>query len=189
VFEELITLLGRDAKREDSGSLSLCVSTCVCVCVCIPEGWEGRLGQMVHKGVTTQWVGTAIDALQHPRRWNIWLLTRSQSSLALPSPYLAALREPTGDLVRINTHWERSTFPPWRKPARAVRWKLLPCLCKEVMMVVQAGRMSAQSHGDKQRRNTGLLLHLDGENLTLRMFWGAFVSKATPYVLISASNA
>lgn len=51
---------------------------------------------MVHKGVTTQWVGTAIDALQHPRRWNIWLLTRSQNSLALPSPYLAAARADGG---------------------------------------------------------------------------------------------
>lgn len=135
--EELVALLGRSAY--------------VCVCsVCVYH----RPGQMVHKGVTTQWVGTAIDALQHPRRWNIWLLTRSQNSLALPSPYLAAAREPTGDSVGINIHSRTQHFPTL-KGAWAARRKLLPRLCKEVTMVVQAGIMSARSHGDEQRRSTG----------------------------------
>lgn len=121
IFAELVALLGRDAKNKE-----ITERVCVSLCARIPEGWEGRLGQMVHKGVITQWVGTAIDALQHPRRWNIWLLTRSQNSLARPSPYLAAMREPTGDLVGINTHSESSTFPPSREPARAIRWKTSP---------------------------------------------------------------
>lgn len=134
------------------------VSECVSICVCVPEGWEARLGQMVHKGVTAQWVGTAIDALQHPRRWNIWLLTRSQNSLALPSPYLAAAREPMGDLVGINTTQNAAlSHPQGSLHARVVHWKLPPWFCKEVMMVVQSGRMSAQSHGDEQRQHTGTL--------------------------------
>lgn len=54
--------------------------------------------------------------------------------------------------------------------------------------MVRAGRMGARSRGDEERRHTGLLLHLDGEDLTLSLFLGPFVSGAAPYVLVSASN-
>lgn len=161
------------------------------MCVRVPEGWEARLGQMVYKGVTAQWVGTAIDALQHPRRWNIWLLTRSQNSLALPSPYLAAAREPMGDLVGINTQSERNTFPPSREPA------CTGCALEASSLVLQGGHDGGAAREDKCTEpwrqtetahwNFGLLLHLDGEDLTLSLFWGGFVSRATPFDLISRS--
>ena len=167
----------------------MCVYVCVsvCVCVCVPEGQEAGLGQMVHKGVTTQWVGTAIDALQHPRRWNIWLLTRSQNSLALPSPYLAAAREPAGDFGQNkHTHTHRdsepSTFPPSREPASAARWKLLPRLCKEVMMVVRAGRRTETS------QTQGYCVTLGWRRSDLELILRGLVSEGAPYDLISACN-
>lgn len=130
---------------------------------------------MVHKGVTTQWVGTAIDALQHPRRWNIWLLTRSQNSLALPRPYGAAARETRVESVGINTRAQRSTFPPSREPASAARCKLLPHLRKEVRVVVVWGEDERERTETLEVRVT--VLHLDGEALTLSFFWGGLLVK------------
>lgn len=131
---------------------------------------------MVHKGVTTQWVGTAIDALQHPRRWNIWLLTRSQNSLALPRPYGATAREARGDSVGINTHSQRSTFPPSREPASAARCKLLPRLRKEVRAVVVVGGWDERERTETLKVRVAVL-HLDGEDLTLSSFWGGLLVK------------
>lgn len=131
---------------------------------------------MVHKGVTTQWVGTAIDALQHPRRWNIWLLTRSQNSLALPPPYGAAAGEARVDSLGINTHSPRSTFPPSREPASAAHWKLLPRLHKQVMVVVGGWEWA---HGDTESQGYCVTLGWRKSDLELRL--RALVSEAAPY--------
>lgn len=132
---------------------------------------------MVHKGVTTQWVGTAIDALQHPRRWNIWLLTRSQNSLALPPPYgAAAAGEARVDSVGINTRSQRSTFPPSREPASAAHWKLLPRLHKEVRVVVGGWE---RAHGDTESQGYCVTLGWRKSDLELRL--RALVSEAAPY--------
>lgn len=132
---------------------------------------------MVHKGVTTQWVGTAIDALQHPRRWNIWLLTRSQNSLALPPPYGAAAGEARVDSVGINTHSQRSTFPPSREPASAAHWKLLPRLHKEVRAGVGEGGGGVRASEWRHWKSGLLWLHLDGEDLTLSCVRGPLLVK------------
>lgn len=143
---------------------------------------------MVHKGVTTQWVGTAIDALQHPRRWNIWLLTRSQNSLALPSPYLAAAREPAGDFGQnkhTHTHRLRTQHFPTLKGA------CISCTLETSPPSLQGGHDGGA--GGEEDRDSALklrvtMLHLDGEDLTLSLFWGGLVSEGAPYDLVSASN-
>lgn len=124
-------------------------------------------------------MGTAIDALQHPRRWNIWLLTRSQNSLALPPPYGAAAREARVDSVGINTHSQQSTFPPSREPASAAHWKLLPRLHKEVRVVVGAGGAVERVNGDSESQGYCVTLGWRRSDLELRL--RVLVSEAAPY--------
>lgn len=124
-------------------------------------------------------MGTAIDALQHPRRWNIWLLTRSQNSLALPSPYLAAAREPTGDSVRINT---QQHFPTLEEAWTGCALETSPWSLQEGGHGGGGGGGSgggAGGRGDERtepwRRTETVelrvtVLHLDGEDLTLNLF-------------------
>lgn len=99
-----------------------------------------------------------------------------QSELIRPASSLFSRGQRADGWFGQNTH-TFSTFPPWRKA----------CALLTSPSPLQgghdggAGRTCAQSHGEEPRRHTDLLLHLDGENLTPSLFWGAFVAEATPY--------